>query len=101
MRGMRAVGDYEDFLTGFVTADGEVWGRPVGVAVGEGRRAAGHRRRLEFDLARRATAAAGAAPSADAGRVASGDGLVNTARVAGIRRGRLRCEQHWLSRGLS
>ena len=33
MRGARAVGDYEIFLTGFVTADGEVWGRPVGVAV--------------------------------------------------------------------
>lgn len=29
----RATGEYEDFLTGFVTQDGEVWGRPVGVAV--------------------------------------------------------------------
>ena len=29
----RATGEYEDFLTGFVTASGEVWGRPVGVAV--------------------------------------------------------------------
>jgi glucose/arabinose dehydrogenase len=28
-----ATGEYQDFLTGFVTADGEVWGRPVGVAV--------------------------------------------------------------------
>jgi glucose/arabinose dehydrogenase len=28
-----ATGEYEDFLTGFVTADGRVWGRPVGVAV--------------------------------------------------------------------
>jgi glucose/arabinose dehydrogenase len=28
-----ATGEYEDFLTGFVTADGKVWGRPVGVAV--------------------------------------------------------------------
>lgn len=28
-----ASGEYEDFLTGFVTADGQVWGRPVGVAV--------------------------------------------------------------------
>ena len=28
-----AGGEYEDFLTGFVTADGNVWGRPVGVAV--------------------------------------------------------------------
>jgi glucose/arabinose dehydrogenase len=30
----KALGDYEDFLTGFVTADGKVWGRPVGIAVG-------------------------------------------------------------------
>jgi glucose/arabinose dehydrogenase len=29
-----ADGTYEDFLTGFVTKDGQVWGRPVGVAVG-------------------------------------------------------------------
>jgi glucose/arabinose dehydrogenase len=29
-----AKGIYEDFLTGFVTSSGEVWGRPVGVAVG-------------------------------------------------------------------
>jgi glucose/arabinose dehydrogenase len=29
----RARGTYEDFVTGFVTADGAVWGRPVGVAV--------------------------------------------------------------------
>ncbi len=29
----RATGEYEDFLTGFVLADGRVWGRPVGVAV--------------------------------------------------------------------
>jgi glucose/arabinose dehydrogenase len=28
-----ATGEYEDFLTGFVNADGDVWGRPVGVAV--------------------------------------------------------------------
>ncbi len=27
-----ATGEYEDFLTGFVAPDGEVWGRPVGVA---------------------------------------------------------------------
>jgi len=26
-----AVGEYEDFLTGFVTPEGRVWGRPVGV----------------------------------------------------------------------
>jgi glucose/arabinose dehydrogenase len=30
-----ATGEYEDFLTGFVTADGDVWGRPVGVAVAQ------------------------------------------------------------------
>ena len=24
---------YEDFLTGFLTANGDVWGRPVGVGV--------------------------------------------------------------------
>lgn len=29
----RATGEYEDFMTGFVTADGSVWGRPVGVTV--------------------------------------------------------------------
>ena len=29
----RATGEFQDFLTGFVTADGSVWGRPVGVAV--------------------------------------------------------------------
>lgn len=33
MKGGQATGEYEDFLTGFVTADGNVWGRPVGVAV--------------------------------------------------------------------
>jgi len=27
----RASGEYQDFLTGFVTAEGDVWGRPVGV----------------------------------------------------------------------
>jgi glucose/arabinose dehydrogenase len=27
-----ALGEYEDFLTGFVTPQGDVWGRPVGVA---------------------------------------------------------------------
>jgi glucose/arabinose dehydrogenase len=31
----KAGGEYEDFLTGFTTADGKVWGRPVGVAVGK------------------------------------------------------------------
>ena len=29
----RARGVYEDFLTGFVTSEGNVWGRPVGLAV--------------------------------------------------------------------
>lgn len=31
MRGGKATGEYEDFVTGFVTAEGNVWGRPVGV----------------------------------------------------------------------
>ncbi len=29
----KATGEFEDFLTGFVTPDGKVWGRPVGVTV--------------------------------------------------------------------
>ena len=33
--GGHASGAFEDFLTGFVTADGRVWGRPVGVAVAQ------------------------------------------------------------------
>jgi glucose/arabinose dehydrogenase len=33
MQNGKATGAYEDFLTGFVTPDGHVWGRPVGVAV--------------------------------------------------------------------
>jgi glucose/arabinose dehydrogenase len=33
MKNGHATGEYEDFLTGFVTPDGKVWGRPVGVAV--------------------------------------------------------------------
>src|SRR3954452_3781340 len=33
LQGGKPTGSYEDFLTGFVTADGQVWGRPVGVAV--------------------------------------------------------------------
>lgn len=32
MRDGRATGEYEDFLVGFVTPEGNVWGRPVGVA---------------------------------------------------------------------
>jgi glucose/arabinose dehydrogenase len=30
----KATGEYDDFVDGFVTKDGKVWGRPVGVAVG-------------------------------------------------------------------
>jgi len=33
MKSAKATGEYEDFLTGFVTSEGKVWGRPVGVAV--------------------------------------------------------------------
>ena len=29
-----ATGEYVDFMTGFVTSEADVWGRPVGVAVG-------------------------------------------------------------------
>ena len=32
MHNGHATGEYEDFLTGFVTSDGQVWGRPVGIA---------------------------------------------------------------------
>ena len=35
LKGGHATGEYEDFLTGFVTSDGQVWGRPVGVTVGK------------------------------------------------------------------
>jgi len=31
----KASGEYMDFVTGFVTANGNVWGRPVGVAVAQ------------------------------------------------------------------
>ena len=34
MKDGHATGEYDDFLTGFVTPDGQVWGRPVGVTVG-------------------------------------------------------------------
>jgi len=34
MKDGKATGEYDDFLTGFVTPDGQVWGRPVGVTVG-------------------------------------------------------------------
>jgi glucose/arabinose dehydrogenase len=33
MRDGKATGEFEDFLIGFVTKEGDVWGRPVGVAV--------------------------------------------------------------------
>jgi glucose/arabinose dehydrogenase len=33
MRDGKATGEYEDFLVGFVTPEGDVWGRPVGVTV--------------------------------------------------------------------
>jgi glucose/arabinose dehydrogenase len=33
MKDGKATGDYEDFLVGFVTPEGNVWGRPVGVTV--------------------------------------------------------------------
>jgi glucose/arabinose dehydrogenase len=29
----KALGDYQDFVTGFVTPKGQVWGRPVGITV--------------------------------------------------------------------
>jgi len=34
MRDGKATGEYDDFMTGFVTGAGDVWGRPVGVVVG-------------------------------------------------------------------
>ena len=33
MKDGKATGEYEDFLVGFVTPEGNVWGRPVGVTV--------------------------------------------------------------------
>jgi len=29
----KAIGEYEDFVTGFVTLEGNVWGRPVGITI--------------------------------------------------------------------
>ena len=29
----KAIGEYEDFVTGFVTPEGNVWGRPVGITI--------------------------------------------------------------------
>ena len=46
MKDGKATGEFEDFLVGFVTKDGNVWGRPVGVTV-EGRLADGDGRRRE------------------------------------------------------
>jgi glucose/arabinose dehydrogenase len=34
MKNGHATGEYEDFMTGFVTADDTIWGRPVGIAEG-------------------------------------------------------------------
>ena len=31
----KPTGEYDDFITGFVISDKEVWGRPAGVAVGK------------------------------------------------------------------
>jgi len=33
MKNGKALGEYDDFLTGFVTDSGDVWGRPVGLTV--------------------------------------------------------------------
>jgi len=33
MKNGHATGEYQDFLTGFVTSAGDCWGRPVGVTV--------------------------------------------------------------------
>lgn len=35
MKDGKATGEYEDFMTGFVTPEGDVWGRPVGVTVAQ------------------------------------------------------------------
>jgi glucose/arabinose dehydrogenase len=35
MQNGKATGQYEDFMTGFVTSGGKAWGRPVGVAVAQ------------------------------------------------------------------
>jgi glucose/arabinose dehydrogenase len=35
MKSGHATGEYQDFLTGFVLPNGDVWGRPVGVAVAQ------------------------------------------------------------------
>jgi len=48
----KATGEYEDFLTGFVTADGRVLGAPGGSGSGAGRFVVRQRRWIEVDLAR-------------------------------------------------
>jgi glucose/arabinose dehydrogenase len=35
LRNDQPTGEYEDFLTGFVINESDVWGRPVGVAVAQ------------------------------------------------------------------
>jgi glucose/arabinose dehydrogenase len=35
MKNGHATGEYEDLMTGFVTPEGNVWGRPVGVTAGD------------------------------------------------------------------
>ncbi len=35
MKDGKATGEYQDFLTGFVVSDTEVWGRPAGIAVAQ------------------------------------------------------------------
>ena len=47
----KATGEFEDFMTGFVLPDGNVWGRPVGRHRRHRRIVARHRRRLQRDLA--------------------------------------------------
>ena len=42
MKDAKATGEYEDFLVGFVTPAGDVWGRPVGVTVAKDGAASGH-----------------------------------------------------------
>ena len=31
----KPTGEYEDFITGFVSSDKQVWGRPVGIVEGQ------------------------------------------------------------------
>ncbi len=35
MQDGHADGSYEDFLSGFVTREGQIWDQPIGVAIGE------------------------------------------------------------------